>query len=170
MVPVRDRKPEGRNPTQDLRKLRAQLSGGAQPTLPRPTFRAQPVPTQRAPKSELRCGWCHHVMENIGAGRYVRCGHCQRTVVVPEYIRIVCDRCGQRMRIRPREILAPRLCPTCSKQLAIGTFVLAPRRRQQVRRHRHRHHAPMGTYGDAVWSVLIVGLALLVVMTSLILS
>ncbi len=116
------------------------------------------MPTPQTGAAVLRCDWCRGEVDPDGAGRVVRC-NCGQRVSVPTRIRVRCGRCSYSHWIRARELQVKRLCAECAQPLIIHDIVLPPLRR--------RHPARLGgggssgPRGNAVWTMLLLGMALL---------
>jgi hypothetical protein len=175
MVPLRERSgwtdPDARNLPQ-LRSGIAAAATSVETSAHRPL--ARPRPIRAAPVPVLRCGWCHGVVEERCAGHTVKCGHCQRPVIMPRHIQVRCDRCGQRQIIRVSVLGSERMCAVCGCELTIGDVILVPRKHRHESHH-HRHHrrphfTPPARHADAAWAVLIVALTITVTLIVLTMS
>jgi len=160
MVPVREK--PALTDAYDLPLVRLRCSASPPPVVTKPATRQ---PETRARKPTLRCGLCHGVIDDLVGGRSDRCPHCQRSLDLPRHLRLTCDRCGHHHHIRPRELGAERLCPTCGKPFVVGDVALNPRRRHRVQRQ--SHHTVSRNYADAAWAVLILGLALVIALLAI---
>ena len=140
------------------RRFAADRTPAARPSDPlRADARWSTMPPPQTGAAMLRCDWCRGEVDPDGAGRVVRC-NCGQRVSVPSRVRVRCGRCGFCHWIRARELQVERLCAECGQPLIIQDIVLAP-----LRRHRPTRlsGSSSGPRGNAVWTMLLLGMALL---------
>lgn len=116
------------------------------------------MPARQIGPPTLRCDWCRAEVDAYSAGRVIRCD-CGQRLSVPSRIRVRCGRCSYCHWVRARELQLERLCASCGQPLVIQDVVLAP-----LRHHRPKQFsaaASSGSHGNAVWTMLLLGMALL---------
>ena len=116
------------------------------------------MPARQIGPPTLRCDWCHGEVDAHFAGRVIRCD-CGQRLSVPTRIRVRCGRCSFSHWVRSRELQVERLCASCGQPLVIQDVVLSP-----LRRHRPKPFSAAGSsgsHGNAVWTMLLLGMALL---------
>ena len=116
------------------------------------------MPAPQTGAAVLRCDWCRGEVDPDGAGRVVRC-NCGQRVSVPSRFRVRCGQCGFSHWVRARELQVARLCAECGQPLIIHDIVLRPLRRR--RPTRLSGSSSSGSHGNAVWTMLLLGMALL---------
>ena len=107
----------------------------------------------------FRCGRCHTAIRAAPSGQNVRCGCCGIRLSVPRRVRVWCDRCGNSHRISIAQVNLERFCAVCSQPLFVPDQFLSPLRKHRWRRTTHRHGS--SPHSNAVWTTLLVGVALL---------
>lgn len=117
------------------------------------------MPAPQTGATVLRCDWCRGEVDPDGAGRVVRC-NCGQRISVPSRIRVRCGNCGFSHWVRARELQVDRLCAECGQPLIIQDIVLAPLRRRHPTRP--AGSGGSGSRGNAVWTMLLLGMALVV--------
>ncbi len=116
------------------------------------------MPLRQIGPPTLRCDWCRDEVDADFAGRVIRCD-CGQRLSVPARIRVRCGRCSFSHWVRSRELQVERLCASCGQPLVIEDVVLSP-----LRRHRAQQFsaaASPGSHGNAGWTMLLLGMALL---------
>ncbi len=136
------------------------------PAAPRPVV----LPRAQPRHAQLRCGSCRQPISSVGLGRTVCCPRCRGALHVPDHFLVGCERCGHEQRIPAREYGLERLCGNCGKPFPLQDVTLPPHQPHHHAHHRAHHiwqQGPAGFQGDAAWTVLIVGLTLVIVVLAL---